>query len=133
MLRPMTGENPRELEIAALLRHADAGPVARLDADRVAAYVRAGDAVPPIVVYDTPEGPLIADGHHRLAAALERGRTTIAADFRAGTRRDALRYAALTAAAQRGIPVADALERIRLHSGDRWGRPDEDDADGAVR
>ena len=118
-----------QVEIAALLAHAEADPAAHLDADRVVACVRAGDAVPPIVVYETPEGLLVADGHHRLAAARQRGLTTIAADVRTGTRSDALRYAAATAAAARGISVADAMERIRHHSGDRWGRPTGDTGD----
>ena len=47
-----------------------------------------------MVVFDTPEGPLLADGHHRLAAAGRLGRKTVEAEVRAGSRQDALRYAA---------------------------------------
>jgi ParB-like chromosome segregation protein Spo0J len=52
------------------------------------------DDLPPVVVFDTPEGPLLADGHHRLAAAGRLGRKTVEAEVRAGSRQDALRYAA---------------------------------------
>jgi ParB-like chromosome segregation protein Spo0J len=112
----------KQVEIASLPAGRDAAAGAHLDPERVAHYVRSGDAVRPIVVYETPAGPLVADGHHRIAAALERGCETIAAEVRTGSRHDALRYASATAAAERGMSIAAATEHIRRRSEGRWGR-----------
>src|SRR4051812_28156027 len=64
-----------------------------LDPHRVAHYAAAAEPVAPVVVYRTPEGLLVADGHHRIAATRQRGDTTIEAEIRDGCRHDALRYA----------------------------------------
>jgi ParB-like chromosome segregation protein Spo0J len=79
-------------------------------------------AQPPVVVFETSEGLLLADGYHRVAAARLRGDETVLADLRKGSRRDALRYAAVTGAAQRGISVEEALGHIKGHTGGRWGK-----------
>jgi ParB-like chromosome segregation protein Spo0J len=68
--------------------------------------------MPPVVVYETPDGWLLADGHHRLAAARERGETAIDVELRRGSRLEALRCAASRAAQQRGISIEDAMTRI---------------------
>ena len=65
-----------------------------------------GDASAPVVVYETAEGLLLVDGHHRVAAARQRGATTIEAEIRHGSRHDALRYAAAKAAAQAAYRTA---------------------------
>ena len=74
---------------------------ARLDNDTIeeyAAAMRAGDCFPPIVMFaepaqnKTPELTL-ADGFHRVAAAILAGHKTIRVDVREGTARDALLYA----------------------------------------
>jgi hypothetical protein len=60
-------------------------------------YAQGLDALPPVVVFDTEEGLLLADGYHRVAAARRRGLETIEAEVRLGSRQDALRYAAKVA------------------------------------
>jgi hypothetical protein len=57
------------MRIADLLENAPIDPEAHLDAVRVERYAQMLDALPPIVVFDTPEGLLLVDGCHRLAAA----------------------------------------------------------------
>ena len=57
------------MRIADLLANAPIDPEAHLDAVRVERYAQMLDALPPIVVFDTPEGLLLVDGYHRLAAA----------------------------------------------------------------
>jgi ParB-like chromosome segregation protein Spo0J len=110
------------LEIHALLASPLVDPRAHLDPERVAHYVETHDPLPPVVVYQTAEGLLLVDGYHRIAAAQQRGATTIEAEIRHGSRNDALRYAAAMAAAQRGVTAQEATDRIEHHSGRRWGR-----------
>ena len=57
------------LRIAELLANAPIDPEAHLDAARVERYARTLDVLPPVVVVDTPEGLLLADGYHRVAAS----------------------------------------------------------------
>jgi hypothetical protein len=89
----------------------------RLDPAAVERYGRDLDAMDPVVVFDTPEGLLLADGYHRAAAARRAGRSTVAAEVRIGTRQDALRYAVEVAAAQQGITQTAALEAIMRRAG----------------
>lgn len=74
---------------------------------------------PPVVVFETEEGLLLADGYHGLAAARKRGFATIKAEVRPGSRQDALLYAAEAGARQRGISVEQALSAIQRHSRQR--------------
>lgn len=53
----------------------------------------AGATLPPIVVFFDGQDHWVADGFHRIAAAISAGHTTIAADVHAGDRREALLYA----------------------------------------
>ena len=115
-----------EIGIDDLLGSQAADPDAHLDPDRVEHYVEAGDDVEPVVVFDTGEGLLLVDGYHRVAAAKLRGATSIAAEVRHGTRRDALRYAVERGAAERGISTRAARAQIRKHSHRRWGAAPED-------
>ncbi len=78
------------LRIAELLANAPIDPEAHLDAARVERYARTLDALPPVVVVDTPEGLLLADGYHRVAASRRLGLEEVEAEVRTGTRRDAL-------------------------------------------
>jgi hypothetical protein len=64
-----------------------------LDEACVQAYMQA-PWVPPVVVFETEEGLRLVDGYHRAEAARRVGRKTIEADVRAGSWREALRYAA---------------------------------------
>jgi hypothetical protein len=110
----------RECTLASAL----VDPSARLDPERVAQYAapRLGF---PVVVYDTPEGRLLVDGYHRIAAAQQRGASTIEAEIRHGSRRDALHYAAAKAAVQRDMSFDEAVGHIKRRSGDlrggHWG------------
>ena len=98
------------LRIAELLANAPIDPEAHLDAARVERYARTLDALPPVVVVDTPEGLLLADGYHRVAASRRLGLEEVEAEVRTGTRRDAPRRAATDrAGARRGrrCPAGD--------------------------
>ncbi len=99
------------VKIADLLADAQIDPERHLDPERVEHYRRSIDAMDP-VVFDTDRGLLLADGYHRVAAALKEGRETVDADVREGTRRDALEYAVRVGAAQRGMSPDDVRKRI---------------------
>jgi len=107
------------LSVADLVANAPIDPEAHLDAARAERYAGTLDALPPLVVFDTPEGLLLADGYHRLAAARRRGLETIEAEVRSGSRHDALRYAAKVGAAQRGISPEEAASYIERYAKDR--------------
>jgi ParB-like chromosome segregation protein Spo0J len=83
-------------------------------------YAQGLDALPPVVVFDTEEGLLLADGYHRVAAARRRGLETIEAEVRLGSRQDALRYAAKVGATQRSISPEEAASYIKRRSQRRW-------------
>jgi hypothetical protein len=108
-----------QLRIADLLASAPVDPEAHLDTARVERYVEMLDALPPIVVFDTAEGLLIADGYHRVAAARRRGLKTVEAEVRRGSRHDALRYAATIGAAQRGVSPEEAASYIKRRGRNR--------------
>ena len=97
------------LSIARLIE-VDSGHV---DPEIARRYADQIDDLPPIVVFLTPEGLLVADGYHRLAAAKLLGRDWIEADVREGSRSDALSHAA-TANERDGRPVGreEALRAI---------------------
>lgn len=109
-----------QLRIADLLMNTPIDPEAHLDAARVERYAEMLDALPPVVVFDTEEGMLLADGYHRVAAARHRGLETVEAEVRCGSRHDALQYAAMLGAAQRGISPNDVVSYIRRRSHGRW-------------
>jgi hypothetical protein len=100
-----------KLKIANILATSPIDPERHLDSERVEHYRRSIDAPAPVVVFETEEGLLLADGYHRIAAALKDGRTTIEADVRRGSRHDALEYAAAVGAAQRGM----SSDEVRKH------------------
>ena len=102
-----------QLRITDLLASTPIDPEAHLDAVRVERYAKMLNALPPVVVFETEEGLLLADGYHRLAAARRRGLETIEAEVRSGSRHDALRYAATVGAAQRSISPDAAASYIR--------------------
>lgn len=74
----------------------DSAQVRAYDHETVTAYaesMREGATFPPIVLFgDDESGYWLADGFHRGDAALSIGKTHIAAEVHAGTRRDALLY-----------------------------------------
>ncbi len=79
------------------------------------------DELPAGVVFETPEGLLLADGYHRVKAAQLSGRTAVQADIRQGSMEDALRFAVDLAVAEHGLTRSEAIERIRYLSEGRWG------------
>jgi hypothetical protein len=101
-----------QLRITDLLTNTQVDPEAHLDAARVVRYAEMLDFLPPIVVFDTAEGLLLADGYHRVPAARRRGLETIEAEVRRGSRHDALRYAATVGAEQHGISPEEAARYI---------------------
>ena len=109
-----------QLRITDLLAHAPVDPEAHLDAARVEHYAQMLDTLPPVVVFDTPEGLLLADGYHRVAAARRLGLETIEAEVRRGSWHDALQYAAAVGAAQQGISTEEVASYIRRRSQGLW-------------
>src|SRR5215212_3254903 len=107
------------LRIDDLLANAPVDPEAYLDAARVERYAGMVDAPLPVVVFETPEGLLLADGYHRVAAARRRGLQTVEAEVRSGSLHDALRYAATVGAAQRGLSPEEAASYIARYAKDR--------------
>lgn len=59
-------------------------------------YEEAFDKLPPVDVFDTPDGLLLADGFHRTAAAQRLGLADIEANVHKGTRADALEFAVIS-------------------------------------
>lgn len=108
-----------QLRIADFLANMPIDPEAHLDAARVKRYAEMLDALPPVVVFDTGEALLLADGYHRLAAARCCGLETVETEVRRDPRQDALRYAATVAAAQHGISPEEVISRTRQRSQDR--------------
>ena len=108
----------RRVRVVDLLAGAPVDPESHLDAARVERYAQILDELPPVVVFDTEEGLLLADGYHRVAAARRRGRETVEAEVRPGSRHDALLYAAAVGAAQRGISPDEAAAYIRRRGWD---------------
>ncbi|WP_433876011.1 ParB N-terminal domain-containing protein [Sinomonas atrocyanea] len=107
-----------ELPIARLARDSIERSRSHLDPKRVTYYVEHFDDVVPVVVFDIDGVLLLADGHHRLAAAEQLGRTTVKADLRKGQRADALQFAIDLARRQRGLTEHEVLEAMS-----RRGRP----------
>jgi ParB-like chromosome segregation protein Spo0J len=93
-----------------------------LDAQQVERYRRSIDRLPPVIVFETEEGLLLADGYHRLAAAVAEGKETIEAEVRHGSRHDALAYAVTVGAAQKDMSPEEMEERIINRYGE--GTPD---------
>jgi uncharacterized protein (DUF1015 family) len=79
-----------QVKIADLLANALVDPEAHLDAAQVEHYIQMLDTLPPVVVFNTAEGLLLADGYHRVAAARRHGLKSVEAKVRNGSRHDAL-------------------------------------------
>ena len=94
------------LRIAELLANAPIDPEAHLDAARVERYARTLEALPPVVVVDTPEGLVLADGYHRVAASRRLGLEEVEAEVRTGTRREALQQIGLALVGAAGARLA---------------------------
>jgi uncharacterized protein (DUF1015 family) len=83
-----------------------------LDPDRVAYYVEHLDDSSPVAVFNINGRFLLADGHHRVAAAEQLGRSTVRADVRAGELGDALQFAIDLAQKQRSLSRQEVIDAI---------------------
>jgi ParB-like chromosome segregation protein Spo0J len=100
------------LKIAENVASSPVDPERHLDRERVDHYRRSIDDLAPVVVFETDDGLLLADGYHRIAAAQREGRETVEADLRVGSRHDALAYAASVGAVQRGMSPDEVKKHI---------------------
>jgi hypothetical protein len=105
-----------DLSIDDLLRSSRANPERHVDPERVDRYTGVLDEMPPVTVFETPTGLLLADGYHRLAAARRLGRKTITASVIQGNDSDALRFATELAIRERGLSEEDVARAIRRHA-----------------
>jgi hypothetical protein len=79
--------------------------------EEYAEAMRAGATFPPVVLFTQGDEPYwVADGFHRIKAARPVGFTTIAAEVRPGSQREALLYAC-AANATHGLPRTNADKR----------------------
>jgi hypothetical protein len=91
----------------------DLQPRAKINDEVVDEYVSAmqrGESFPPIVVFRDGEKNWLADGYHRYYAAKKAGLDSIGAEFRTGTKLDALKFA-LSANATHGLRRSQADRR----------------------
>jgi hypothetical protein len=70
--------------------------------DEYAEAMRGGEEFPPIIIFDDGEHKWLADGYHRYYAARKAEINEISAEFRNGTKVDALRFA-LSANTRHGL------------------------------
>lgn len=92
--------------------------------ERYANAMREGAKFPPIAVFYDGSQYLLADGFHRVAAALDAGRVTLPVDIRQGTARDAILYST-GANSKHGKPRtrSDINQSItRLLTDEEWSR-----------
>jgi ParB/Sulfiredoxin domain len=110
-----------DVEVATLTGSALADPPRHLDEGKLARYAQILDQLPPVVVFELPDGLLLVDGYHRLEAARRLGRRIVRAEVRQGSREDALQFAVDLAAGERGLTKDQALDAIRRRSAKCWG------------
>jgi ParB/Sulfiredoxin domain len=102
-----------KVPLSAIQRDERAQPRLELNAsviDEYAAALKAGAKLPPIDVFQTPEGMILADGYHRVEAAKLAGLTELAAAVHAGDRRAAILHA-VGANAAHGLRRSNADKR----------------------
>lgn len=110
----------REVEIAALKQEPLVESRSHLDRGSVASYTRNLDEAEPVIVFDTGNELILADGYHRVEAARQVGRATIKADVRKGSRSDALHFAVSLSKDQRGVTDIEALSAIKRRARGCW-------------
>src|SRR5437667_11829090 len=79
------GSSMVRLKIVDILETSPVDPEGHLDPERVEGYRRSIDLLDPVVVFETEDGLLLADGYHRIAAAVREGRATIEGEVRKGS------------------------------------------------
>ena len=101
------------LKLAMIVLDAGTQIRALLDDDTVAEYAGAmmeGAQFPPAIVFHDGSQYLLADGFHRVAAAVRNGFEDFAFEVRAGSKSETLKYA-LSANAQHGLKRSNADKR----------------------
>ncbi len=96
---------------------------AEIDESVVAEYrerMLAGDRFPPITVFFDGESHILADGYHRLMAALDAGMPEIEVEFKVGSIVDAMRYGLETNGKHGLRPTVEDL-RVRVPQAMRAG------------
>jgi hypothetical protein len=86
-----------------------------LDETRIRAYAalyREGHTLGEVMVFQQGSDFYVADGFHRIAAAIQAGLSTLAATIRPGTLRDAILYAC--GCNLHGVPLTQADKRRRV-------------------
>jgi len=78
--------------------------------DEYAEAMQQGECFPPITLFTDRDTNWLADGYHRFYAAQKAGLDELSAEFRIGTRQDALRYA-LSANVTHGLRRSQADRR----------------------
>lgn len=78
--------------------------------DEYAEAMIRGETFPPVVLFNDGAAYWLADGYHRYKAAQKAGLHSVSAEFRTGTRHDALRYA-LSANTTHGLRRSQADRR----------------------
>lgn len=116
-----------ELNVSAINRFGGTQPRARLDDAIIEEYadaMMAGDIFPPVDVFHDGEMYWLADGFHRINAALRAGRQTINAEIYQGTQRDAILWS-ISANATHGLRRTNEDKRRavqRLLSDPEWAQ-----------
>ena len=75
-----------------------------LDEARIESFRPRLDQLPPVTVFVTEDGLVLADGFHRVAAAQREGRAIVDAIVRAGSASEAIEYASLVDEDEIGTP-----------------------------
>ena len=122
----------QELDPMLLTLDPDVQPRERVVKTLVQQYsedMKAGDRFPPVMVFSDPSTHWVADGFHRVAAAIEAKLPTIKVEVREGGKRDAILWAA-GCNATHGLPRTNKDKRRaveRLLSDKQWERwPDRE-------
>ena len=117
----------RRLAIGEIRRDGGTQPRAALDDETLAEYaeaMKAGAEFPPVIVFYDGAAYWLADGFHRVNAAMRAELTTVAAQVMAGTQRDAILYSTGANAAH-GLRRTNADKRRaveRLLRDDEWAK-----------
>jgi uncharacterized ParB-like nuclease family protein len=103
----------KKLNIQSIIIDKGTQSRAAISEDTVTDYaeaMQAGDEFPPVIVYHDGVEYYLADGFHRLHAVKRLGKTSIQADVRTGTLRDAILYS-LGANRDHGLRRSNADKR----------------------
>jgi ParB-like chromosome segregation protein Spo0J len=85
-----------------------------IEEDTIRKYADSFEKLPPIVIFETPGGLILADGFHRCGAARRLGRNAIRAQVRSGTWNDAAMFSVTANTSNgRGLTVSERDEGIR--------------------